>query len=180
MQALTDIPAACFAPELMAAYPNAKIILTTRTAEGWHKSMLRTIWALQNSRINRFLILFSDQRTKELSHLVDMVIDRYFGGDVRLNGIEVFEQHNALIRENSLREKREFLEYRLGDGWEGLCEFLGKPVPDQELPRVNDTLSFRKTFRLDLYRWILPLSTFSVFIGGFCFRGMTRAKKDGH
>ena len=30
------------------------------------------------------------------------------------------------------------LEYKLGDGWEPLCEFLGKEVPNVPFPRVND------------------------------------------
>lgn len=30
------------------------------------------------------------------------------------------------------------LEYKLSDGWEPLCEFLGKPVPDQPFPHLNE------------------------------------------
>ena len=30
------------------------------------------------------------------------------------------------------------LEFRLGDGWEPLCKFLGVEVPDVPFPRVND------------------------------------------
>jgi hypothetical protein len=36
-QAVCDLPAAAFAPELIAAYPNAKVILTMRDPESWHK-----------------------------------------------------------------------------------------------------------------------------------------------
>lgn len=32
------------------------------------------------------------------------------------------------------------------DGWEPLCKFLGKPVPDQPFPHVNDTEQFQKFF----------------------------------
>lgn len=34
---MTDIPAACFAPELIAAYPEAKVILSNRDIDAWHK-----------------------------------------------------------------------------------------------------------------------------------------------
>lgn len=36
-QAVCDLPAAAFAPELIAAYPTAKVILTIRDPESWHK-----------------------------------------------------------------------------------------------------------------------------------------------
>ena len=32
----------------------------------------------------------------------------------------------------------------LRDGWEPLCGFLDVPVPDEPLPRLNDTASFRE------------------------------------
>lgn len=47
-QAVCDLPAAAFAPELIAAYPNAKVILTTRDPDSWHKyvqSSIVTRWA---------------------------------------------------------------------------------------------------------------------------------------
>lgn len=34
-QAVTDMPAAYFAEELIEAYPDAKVILTTRDTESW-------------------------------------------------------------------------------------------------------------------------------------------------
>lgn len=34
------------------------------------------------------------------------------------------------------------LEYRMGEGWERLCAFLGKEVPKGEFPRVNETRDF--------------------------------------
>jgi hypothetical protein len=35
LQAVTDIPHLLFAEELMAAYPEAKIVLTTRNVDSW-------------------------------------------------------------------------------------------------------------------------------------------------
>ena len=37
VQAVCDVPAACFPEELIAAYPEAKIILTNRDIDAWHK-----------------------------------------------------------------------------------------------------------------------------------------------
>ena len=38
------------------------------------------------------------------------------------------------------------LNYHLGDGWEPLCKFLGKPVPTDgsEFPNVNESKAFRE------------------------------------
>lgn len=172
IQAVTDIPAACFAPELIAAYPNAKIILTTRSADSWQKSMLSTIHALQSSCVNRFLLLFEDERTRKLSNLADLIIAHYFRGNIRLNGVEVFEKHNEMVRQIALREKRVWLEFELGSGWEPLCEFLGEEVPGHGFPRVNGSRSWRRTFRLDWYRNIVNISGYlgTLLIFSFLFK----------
>ena len=36
------------------------------------------------------------------------------------------------------------LEYRLGSGWEPLCTFLGKPIPDVPFPHANDQKGLRE------------------------------------
>lgn len=157
VQAVTDIPAACFAEELITAYPEAKIILTTRSAESWHKSMLSTIHALQSSYINRFLLLFADERTRKLSHLVDLIIKYYFHGSIPKRGLEVFEEHNSMARDISLKQKREILEFKVGDGWKPLCEFLGKSAICHEFPRTNDSQAWRNAFTLDYQSRVLAL-----------------------
>ena len=47
------------------------------------------------------------------------------------------------------------------EGWEPLCKFLGKPVPDQPFPHVNDTASFNKMLRFiklrtALFTYVVP------------------------
>ncbi len=34
--------------------------------------------------------------------------------------------------------KERFMIMDIKDGWAPLCEFLGKPIPDEPFPRVND------------------------------------------
>ena len=36
------------------------------------------------------------------------------------------------------------MTYRMGDGWEPLCEFLGKDVPDQDFPWMNEAAMLRR------------------------------------
>jgi hypothetical protein len=35
------------------------------------------------------------------------------------------------------------LVFHPSQGWEPLCKFLGRPVPDQPFPHVNDTQGFK-------------------------------------
>ena len=157
VQAVTDIPAACFSEELIAAYPEAKIILTTRSEESWHKSMSSTIHALQSSYINHFLLLFADERTRKLSHLVNLIIKYYLRGSIPNSGVGVFEEHNSMVRDIALKQKREILEFKVGDGWKPLCEFLEKPVIDHQFPHANDSQYWREAFVLDGKSRILAL-----------------------
>ncbi len=43
-----------------------------------------------------------------------------------------------------LVEGREVLRYRLGDGWEPICEFLGVAVPDEPYPRTDEATQPKK------------------------------------
>lgn len=46
IQAITDIPCIMFPDELVAAYPNAKVILTNRDPDKWLVSVLNTIYVI--------------------------------------------------------------------------------------------------------------------------------------
>src|SRR5208282_1324472 len=46
IQAITDIPCIMFVDELVAAYPNAKVVLTNRDPDKWLVSILNTIYVI--------------------------------------------------------------------------------------------------------------------------------------
>lgn len=53
------------------------------------------------------------------------------------------ETYVAMLDEvRRLVPKEQLLEYRMGEGWERLCAFLGKEVPQGEFPRVNEAKDF--------------------------------------
>jgi hypothetical protein len=60
---------------------------------------------------------------------------------------EVYSQHYAQIRK--LVPKGRLLEYQVQDGWEPLCKFLGKEVPDVPFPRGNEKADLHK--RIEAY-----------------------------
>ena len=46
-----------------------------------------------------------------------------------------YKAHNAAVK--ALVPKERLLIYRIGDGWEPICKFLGKPIPDVPFPHKN-------------------------------------------
>ena len=46
-----------------------------------------------------------------------------------------YKAHNAAVK--ALVPKERLLIYRIGDGWEPICNFLGKPIPDVPFPHKN-------------------------------------------
>ncbi|KAI3393408.1 hypothetical protein diail_4303 [Diaporthe ilicicola] len=58
------------------------------------------------------------------------------------NARSVYTEHYKTIREVTPPER--LLNFRLSQGWEPLCEFLGKPVPDVPFPHSNDTQAYHE------------------------------------
>ena len=153
------MPAVCSAPELMAAYPNAKVILTTRSTESWYKSMISTIYESQLDPFLPFLKPFLPADPSQIIKLVDIIFAAYFMSDFLRFGKGCFVRHNDLVRTLAKAEvgegkKGRFLEFEAKQGWGPLCEFLGKEVPEEAYPRTNDTASFNETFNLARNRLI--------------------------
>ena len=46
LKAALDVPVVLFAEELIAAYPDAKIILTNRNVDSWHSSCSKTVFPI--------------------------------------------------------------------------------------------------------------------------------------
>ena len=67
--------------------------------------------------------------------------DVFFKGDFKKYGKKVFHDYYAEVR--SLVPADNLLEYRMGQGWGPLCEFLEVPVPaGKTFPHTNDTDGF--------------------------------------
>ena len=59
----------------------------------------------------------------------------------RAHAIEVFQRHNDEVQRIVPADR--LLVYRVLEGWEPLCEFLGVPVPQHmPFPRANTTEDF--------------------------------------
>lgn len=144
--AITDV-GSCFVEQLIDAYPDAKVVLVQREFEPWWRSyqsevingvfhpiqhlMKVTVWPLSKIRSVEAMqrIVLGAFRARDVS-------------EVRQKGREYYDSYYQMVR-NKVPADR-LLEYRLGQGWEPLCEFLDKPVPDVPFPRVNDAADHHK------------------------------------
>lgn len=59
-----------------------------------------------------------------------------FRGSFASNGKWVYEQHVAMVRGLRLPKHR-LLEWSVEDGWEPLCRFLGRDIPQMQFPNGN-------------------------------------------
>lgn len=140
-----------FAPELLAAYPEAKVILTVRDSpESWVKSY--------DENIYRYMEAFHDKSTffkkiyqwlspKQPFYEMNELLMKH--RDIPLfkgKGKDWYIEHNEEIKR--LVPKEDLLVFNVKEGWEPLCQFLDKPVPEKPFPKINDTVIFQEGLNL--------------------------------
>ncbi|KAH6699995.1 hypothetical protein BKA64DRAFT_655494 [Cadophora sp. MPI-SDFR-AT-0126] len=148
-RAISDLPAIMFAKELIEAYPEAKIILSTRDLDAWHRSVALSIDANAHDKVRHFMQLFHPLTFQYT--VLTKIYHMFFRGDFKNQGRNVYEEYNAMIR--GLAPKDRFLEYHVSEGWEPLCEFLGKDVPKREMPNENSGKVFQGRFEKIQGKW---------------------------
>lgn len=142
-QAVSDV-ASVFAPELISAYPGAKVVLVQRDFESWFSSVDMV-----------FISSILDPRRKLMYDLVVRPVRKLhfyvglrsicmglFGATTaekaRRRAKEVWETHHETVRKMVPKER--LLDFKPGEelSWERLCAFLGKEIPaDVGFPRLN-------------------------------------------
>ncbi|ABD56640.1 sulfotransferase family protein [Jannaschia sp. CCS1] len=135
--AQVDFPGAAVWPELVRAFPSAKVIHTERPEEDW--------WASYSKTIGKFWLHYKAQPMPpemiEFFGAMDTLIRKgVFGGSDRETCIAAYRRNNALVRETVPSNR--LLVFTPSDGWEPLCRFLDVPVPDGDFPRSNSRDEF--------------------------------------
>ena len=134
-RAALDWPTAAFPDELYAYYPDAKYILTTRSADSWYNSISRTILAALSESTADSTV---DSKTKGVGW---NAVTRSLGVDwSRERMVQVFNDHEERVK--ALIPHDRLLVYSPLEGWEPLCDFLDVPVPEGAFPRSNDEGEF--------------------------------------
>ncbi|KAF6838404.1 hypothetical protein CPLU01_02516 [Colletotrichum plurivorum] len=132
-EAVSDYPAALFPQYLSSAYPDCPIIYSTRDFTSWSSSMRDTLIHAHKTRTGN----------SPMAELASAYHSASWDDDFDKNGRECFERHDAAVRALA-KDGRKFLEFRPGDGWEPLCEFLGVDVPNVPFPRSDDWVEYKK------------------------------------
>lgn len=133
-----DYPVCSLWQTLAEYYPNAKIILTVRDPERWWASTANTIYPARDVLPAWWKATIPTTRayhqfTEGL--LWDGIFDgRFLDKD---HAIGVFNRHIEEVKAKADPDR--LLVFRVAEGWEPLCGFLGVPVPDRPFPHVNDT-----------------------------------------
>jgi hypothetical protein len=131
-----DWPTAAFPRELIATYPDAKILLSSRSVESWWESISQTILAVLAAPEK-----WPDEQRAWLEMVSRVVIDRSLGSHTDREGaMAAFIAHEAAVKAEAPDGK--VLVFQAKDGWEPLCEFLEVPVPDGPFPRSNSRQEF--------------------------------------
>jgi hypothetical protein len=145
--AAVDWPVVAFWPELADAFPDAIVLLSTRSsAQAWWKSANETIFAVGRRGVGD-----DHPEMQAQMHLIEGLFERFTSAWNADDGGEAarraYDEHNALVRATVPAAR--LVDWQPGDGWEPICRALELPVPDEPFPHVNTTDDFRAMVGLD-------------------------------
>ncbi|KAF4343896.1 hypothetical protein FBEOM_2131 [Fusarium beomiforme] len=142
--AVADVPAICFVEELVAAYPEAKVIVTQRDVDSWLRSMDSTggrvlRWPLWSTLARWDPALagpFWEFAKKVMPANFHTMTDFSEKSPAR----QAFHDHYDLVKRTVPADR--MLEFKVQEGWGPLCRFLDQDIPEGEFPRVHDSKQF--------------------------------------
>jgi len=130
--ACMDWPAAHYWRELVALYPDAKVVLTYRSPESWWESFEKTLLARMTES--------SDPASLGIALLRNQVFDGR--PHDRALALERYQANVEAVK--ATVPPARLLVHELGDGWEPLCRHLGVPVPSEPYPQRNSAGEFNR------------------------------------
>jgi hypothetical protein len=148
-KATVDNPGCCVWRELRAAYPEAKVLLTLhpRGPEAWYESTIDTIYFTETMwqfKILEWLTPFG-RKFGDMSR--KLIWGRSLKGTMndKAAAIARYAQHIEELKAEVPADK--LLIFRVDQGWEPLCAFLGVEKPDTPFPNLNDRAAVKKAIR---------------------------------
>lgn len=155
------MPCTDFADELIALYPDAKVVLTNRDVDKWLVSSKATTLECYRWPSWKWVAASDPDFAKPLYSIALLTLGLF----VRLPGYDpskyqspeflglmrqAYLDHYAHVR--AITPKDKLLEFRSEDGWEPLCKFLEVPVPEGPYPKINDTANFVRMHKIMWWR----------------------------
>ncbi len=130
--AFQDNPWPIIYKKMDKAYPGSKFILTIRDSESWIKSLVRH-FGKSKTPMRKWIYGIGCPKGNEETYM------------------RIFENHNkeviAYFKERS--SDLLVLDLAKGNGWEQLCPFLGKEIPNIPFPHINKAEVREKEDRWD-------------------------------
>jgi Sulfotransferase domain len=129
--AISDAPGNLFSKELVDCYPEARVVLVERGLESWYESWMKFC----NSAYNPVLFLFGRLDPSWMGRITRLggaitTIQAGFAitvDEARVRSKAAYVHHYRDVKEMVPNDR--LLEFNLKDGWQPLCQFLGKQLP---------------------------------------------------
>jgi hypothetical protein len=141
-----DVPGCIFAKELIEAYPDAKVILTTRDYASWEESMQESIWCLCTWRLFAMARYFNLTAMAPLMRLMHSIFRAHNGNNYGGPKAQAaYEAHYDLVRATVPKDKLlEFDPDADDTTWHPLCKFVNIKVPEEAWPQLKDERGMRQ------------------------------------
>jgi hypothetical protein len=178
--ACTDLPSNAFVEELMAIYPDAKVICSVRDPEKWWNSLAPII---ENGNLTVLSWILAPLPTLRMFRLYHDALDEGRVGELYFRKGEpqrptkaMYERHIAHLKRVVPKDKLFFYDVR--SGWEPLCAILGVPVPkDVPFPRLNDAQAMESFMKKSMQKGLMAWAGLLLTTGAaamFAARGLLR------
>lgn len=131
-QGVVDIPLVPYYAQLDKIYPGSKFILTVRNLDSWLRSAekhweLMMVWWENSPTFKRFHEFVSAA-----------VYGTIYYNEDRFRYVYLQHEKNILEYFKNRPEDLLVIDICAGEGWDKLCAFLNKPVPDVPFPHANE------------------------------------------
>ncbi|KAF2716505.1 hypothetical protein K431DRAFT_235223 [Polychaeton citri CBS 116435] len=155
-----DFPGFAFLPELLDMYPDAKVVLNKPSSpEAWASS-LRSGVGFFCSPLYLACIFWLPQAYWhcQLQRTCVNVFKRRYGvNDVF--STECLRRHSQWVHVTAAARRKQVLEWEPSHGWEPLCRFLGRDIPQVPIPMADTRVCLEDVKRS------LVLKGLAVWIG---------------
>ncbi|XP_023340870.1 uncharacterized protein LOC111710907 isoform X3 [Eurytemora carolleeae] len=143
VDATTDVPGVLIWFQIFKKFPNAKVILLERTnGEEWLDSFLNLYNNMRDnsSVLHPLLVLLSRTYARFQVDFAKHIWMKLIGTEPyapmnRDIAVSKYLAHSALVKE--LVPSSQLLVFNVKEGWDPLCSFLEKPVPEIPFPKKN-------------------------------------------
>ena len=148
--AVTDLPTILFAEELIRAYPESKVVLVERDIETWYRSfnegIISPIWNPVIYTIAKLDTRFVGKLGSTSERCTKGWMEANSKREIQNNARRKYREHYEMVRR--VTPPARLLNFKLEDGWEPLCAFVGRLIPDIDFPRVNESAALGEKVRL--------------------------------